>query len=110
MTLHDLSNSPVLQNVAAEVFENEVKVVEIMKQIQPQKIRMKSKYIFNMVGTSLVLGLYPASEADYIKLMELYEMFNEELRKYVHVETGEFGADMDVLITNIGPTTIWLEK
>lgn len=76
MTLHDLSNSPVLQNVATEVFENELKVVEIMKQIEPQKIRMKSKYIFNMVGTSMVLGLYPASEEDYVKLMELYEMFN----------------------------------
>ena len=76
MTLHDLSNSPVLQNVAAEVFENELKVVELMKQIQPQTIKMKSKYIFNMVGISLVLGLYPASEADYIKLMKLYEMFN----------------------------------
>ena len=30
-----------------------------------------------MVGTSLVLGLYPASEEDYCKLMELYERFNE---------------------------------
>lgn len=42
--------------------------------------------------------------------IKLYEMFNEELRKFVNVETGEFGADMDVKITNIGPTTIWLEK
>lgn len=42
--------------------------------------------------------------------VKLYEMFNDELRKYIEVETGEFGADMDVLITNIGPTTIWLEK
>ena len=39
-----------------------------------------------------------------------YELFNEELRKYVEVETGEFGSDMDVNITNIGPTTIWLER
>lgn len=42
--------------------------------------------------------------------IKLYEIFNDELRKYLEVETGEFGADMDVLITNIGPTTIWLEK
>lgn len=42
--------------------------------------------------------------------VKLYEMFNEELRKYVKVETGEFGTDMDVVITNIGPTTIWLER
>ena len=39
-----------------------------------------------------------------------YELFNEELRKYVEVETGEFGADMDVNITNIGTTSIWLER
>lgn len=41
----------------------------------------------------------------------LYDAFNEELRTYgVKVETGIFGADMDVNLTNIGPTTIWLEK
>lgn len=42
--------------------------------------------------------------------VHFYELFNEELRKYIEVETGEFGADMDVVITNIGPTTIWLER
>ena len=41
---------------------------------------------------------------------KLYDQFNEELRKYVKVETGMFGADMEVLITNVGPTTIMLEK
>lgn len=42
--------------------------------------------------------------------LQFYELFNEELRKYVIVESGVFGADMDVSITNIGPTTIWLER
>ena len=42
--------------------------------------------------------------------IHFYELFNEELRKYVEVETGEFGADMNVYLTNIGPTTIWLER
>ncbi len=41
---------------------------------------------------------------------KLYDLFNEELSKYVEVETGKFGADMTVSITNIGPTTILLEK
>ena len=41
---------------------------------------------------------------------ELYQSFNEELKKYVEVETGEFGADMIVSITNIGPTTILMER
>ena len=44
------------------------------------------------------------------KAIELYEMFNEELRKYVKVECGIFGADMDVNIENIGPTTICMER
>ena len=42
--------------------------------------------------------------------IKLYEQFNEELRKYVKVETGVFGAHMDVTINNIGPITIMLEK
>ena len=44
------------------------------------------------------------------KSTQLYDMFNEELRKYVKVETGIFGADMLVKIDNIGPTTILLER
>ena len=40
----------------------------------------------------------------------LYDKFNELLEEYVVVETGIFGADMEVNITNIGPTTILLEK
>ncbi len=40
----------------------------------------------------------------------LYQAFNEELQKYVMVETGEFGSDMNVSFTNVGPTTIWLER
>ena len=41
---------------------------------------------------------------------KLYDLFNQELRKYVSVEEGIFGADMTVSITNIGPTTILLER
>ena len=41
---------------------------------------------------------------------KLYDLFNEELRKYISVETGIFGADMNVSINNIGPVTILLER
>lgn len=40
----------------------------------------------------------------------LYDFWNEELKKYVPVKTGIFGADMVVKIENKGPTTIMLEK
>lgn len=41
---------------------------------------------------------------------KLYDLFNEELEKYVKVEKGIFGADMTVSITNMGPVTIMLER
>ncbi|WP_057911592.1 D-aminoacyl-tRNA deacylase [Peribacillus muralis] len=42
---------------------------------------------------------------------ELYEAFNEELRKKgVHTQTGQFGAMMDVQLTNDGPVTLILES
>ncbi len=39
----------------------------------------------------------------------LYELFAQKLGEVVPVETGEFGADMKVSLTNDGPVTIWME-
>lgn len=40
----------------------------------------------------------------------LYELFAASLRgEGLAVETGEFGADMDVSLVNQGPVTIWIE-
>lgn len=41
---------------------------------------------------------------------KLYDLFNEKLGKLVHVETGIFGAEMEVSLINDGPITIMLEK
>ncbi len=44
------------------------------------------------------------------KSKELWEGFNQELEsKGFHVETGEFGADMQVSLENDGPFTIVLD-
>lgn len=41
----------------------------------------------------------------------LYEHFAQSLRNLgLPVETGRFGADMQVSLTNDGPVTIWLEQ
>lgn len=42
--------------------------------------------------------------------INLYNDFNKELRNYIEVEEGVFGADMEITLTNVGPTTIILEK
>lgn len=40
---------------------------------------------------------------------KLYHLWNVELAKEISVETGVFGADMNITFTNVGPTTILLE-
>lgn len=42
--------------------------------------------------------------------IKLYEVFNDELRKEVDVETGVFGAEMNVEIHNDGPVTILIDS
>ena len=47
----------------------------------------------------------------YEEAKKMYEIFNQKLKeKGLKVETGEFGADMKVEITNDGPVTIWIES
>lgn len=52
----------------------------------------------------------------YLKAMKgdnatkLYDIFNKKLSEYVNVETGVFGSDMLVSITNDGPITIIIES
>lgn len=41
--------------------------------------------------------------------IKLYDLFNEKLQKEIQVETGIFGAEMEVNILNDGPITILLE-
>ena len=78
MTLHDLSNSEVFSDIAEEVARNKEKIQGLRKNIEPfAEIKMRTKCIFNMVNTSLVLGLYPANAQEHEKLVKLYEVFNE---------------------------------
>jgi D-aminoacyl-tRNA deacylase len=50
-----------------------------------------------------------AAKPDYAE--SLYNFFNEELRKKgIQVETGIFGAMMDVSFTNSGPVTLIIDS
>lgn len=50
-----------------------------------------------------------AAKPDFAE--EMYEKWNEKLRlEGIHVETGQFGAMMDVSLTNAGPVTILLDS
>ena len=97
------------------------KVVQL--RIFPDENDVMNKSIIDFGGSVLSISQFTlyadtkkGNRPSYInalggdKAVELYNQFNEELRKYVDVATGEFGADMIVSITNIGPTTILLER
>lgn len=48
---------------------------------------------------------------NYGEAKDLYDYFNEELRNLdINVETGVFGSDMTVNITNDGPVTIIIDS
>lgn len=74
MTLHDLSNGTNLSKIQGKMAENEEKIQHV--SLPYRTIKMKSTFVFNMVNTSLVLGLVPADEEEHIKLMELYDIFD----------------------------------
>ena len=97
------------------------KVVNL--RIFPDENEVMNKSILDYGGDILSVSQFTlyancdkGNRPSYIEAMKnseaekYYEMFNEELRKYIKVETGVFGADMEVNLTNIGPTTIWLER
>lgn len=44
------------------------------------------------------------------KAIVLYNLFNQKLKEHIKVETGIFGAEMEVELINDGPITILLEK
>ncbi|MBE6165583.1 MAG: ligT like phosphoesterase [Streptococcus gallolyticus] len=79
MTLHDLSSGSHLSGLTAELETNcqRLKRQLLSQPLFSQKIKMRSNFIFNMVNTSLVMGLVPASEADYTKLTSLYALVDD---------------------------------
>lgn len=45
-----------------------------------------------------------------MEAIKLYDIFNDELNKYIKTVTGQFGADMKVSIQNDGPVTIIIDS
>ena len=92
-------------------------------RIFPDDNGVMNKSILDVNETILLVSQFTlyaetknGNRPSYIKALngeeaiKLYDKFKEELSKQVHVETGVFGADMKISFTNVGPTTIWLEK
>lgn len=83
MTLHDLVNAQELtDDLQYRMQEAEVKAKPILESWKEQPpLRMKATWLFNMVNTSIVLGLAPLDEETWCRLDEMYT----ELDSVVHL-------------------------
>lgn len=74
MTLHDLANGapdqPGLDDHMRYTQEKASLILPVWKNAAP--LRMKATWLFNMVNTSIVLGLIPADEDSWYRLDEMY--------------------------------------
>lgn len=92
-------------------------------RIMDDENKVMNKSILDIKGNILSISqftLYGDSKKgnrpSYIKALngeeaiKLYDLFNKKLNKYVPVQTGIFGSEMEVSLINDGPITIILEK
>lgn len=72
--------------------------------------------ILSISQFTLYANTQKGNRPSYIEAMkhqeakEMYQRFNQKLSQYITVQTGIFGADMKVSISNDGPITIMLES
>lgn len=108
--------------------DNEEKITKMVKKIVNLRIfddeaGIMNKSVLDTNGSILSISQFTlyantkkGNRPSYIDALngrdaiKLYDLFNELLKEHVSVETGIFGAEMQVYITNDGPVTIILEE
>ncbi len=92
-----------------------LRILDDSNGVMNESILNHKKDILSISQFTLYADSKKGNRPSYIKALsgdkaiKLYDYFNKELKKYVNVETGIFGAEMEVKITNDGPVTILLE-
>ena len=82
MTLHDMVNgSELTGELKTKMTEAEAKAKQILVHWQNlPPLHMKTTWLFNMVNTSIVLGLTPADEEAWRRLDEMYMALESVVR------------------------------
>ena len=90
----------------ARLFADEnVKINLSIKHVQGAILSVSQFTLYASTKNGNRPGFGAAQKPELAK--ENYHYFNEKLRSYgIEVQTGQFGADMDVALVNDGPITI----
>ena len=86
--------------------------------VMNESVLQKGYEIMVISQFTLHANIRKGNRPSYIKAAKpdiaipIYERFCEQLHKLsgIEVKTGEFGADMKVLLVNDGPVTIWIDS
>ena len=111
----DTDNSSIIDYMVDKVIN--LRIFNDEKGIMNKSLLDIKGSILSVSQFTLYADTSKGRRPSYIKAMSgnkaniLYNEFNKKLKeKNIHIETGIFGADMKVTLTNDGPTTIMLEK
>ncbi|QDP40710.1 D-aminoacyl-tRNA deacylase [Radiobacillus deserti] len=92
------------------IFEDEnEKMNDSVKDVAGQVLSISQFTLYGDTRKGRRPNFMAAAKPEPAKL--LYEYFNQKIREQgITVETGTFGAMMDVQLTNDGPVTLWLDS
>lgn len=89
--------------------DDEGKMNRSIKEVNGQILSVSQFTLYGNVNKGRRPSFIDAATSD--KAEPLWEYFNEQLRELgLHVEIGQFGAMMDVQLTNDGPVTLMIES
>ena len=110
----DGDNKDIVDYMVKKVLN--LRIFDDEKGIMNKSIDKDNDSILSISQFTLYADATKGNRPSYIKALSgdqaigLYEYFNEQLSKEIHVETGIFGAEMKISLINDGPITILLEK
>lgn len=111
----DGDNESIIDYMVSKVLN--LRIFDDEAGVMNKSVRDIEGEILSISQFTLYADTKKGNRPSYIKAMngieakKLYDMFNDKLKSSgILVNTGQFGAEMIVSITNDGPITIMLEK
>ena len=107
-------NEEIIEKLVNKVLK--LRIFEDENGVMNKSVMDTQGSILSISQFTLYADTSGGNRPSYVKALKseeatiLYDLFNQKLREFIHVETGVFGADMKVSILNDGPVTIMLER